>query len=128
MAVAVLFREPRMSLPPLAPKAASATPTVRATITARPTINVVALPTNITLLATLLIMLCAPCLVGPDERRVPLTGSSWSRSMRPSLLPRACLRITQLQYLLHLFFVNFLELRHYEVRLRILAVSYVCWA
>src|SRR5829696_8356894 len=76
MAVAVLFREPRMNLPPLAPKAAPATPTVRATITARPTANVAALPTNITLLAALLIMLCAPCLVGPDERRVLLTGPS----------------------------------------------------
>src|SRR5215211_8591645 len=63
MAVAVLFREPRMKWLALAPKAALATPTVRATITARPTINVAALPTSITFLSMLAICLPLPFLV-----------------------------------------------------------------
>src|SRR5215207_6158251 len=85
-AVAVLFREPRMKLPPLAPKAVEATPSTNASITARPTRNTVALPTHITLLAALLIMLrslsFAPAVYGDEHRaNAPpryVTGAAYS--------------------------------------------------
>ncbi len=45
---------PRMKLAPVAPRAVVATPKTRASITARPTIKTVALPTHITLPAAFL--------------------------------------------------------------------------
>jgi hypothetical protein len=54
IAVAVLFREPRMKLPPLAPKALVATPKMSPNMMATPTTTVVALAIHTTLLTALL--------------------------------------------------------------------------
>ena len=63
MAVAVLFREPRMKLPPLAPKAVEAIPNTRASINAKPIMNTVAFPAHSILVSAPLNILCSLSLM-----------------------------------------------------------------